>query len=54
MYSLQEYCRRLPTEALEMILRNHQEGLNQQCDELIELIYEILRERSVKEEHPGS
>lgn len=54
MHSVQEYCRKQPAEILQMILRNHQEGCSRQCDEIIELIHEILREKNEKEEHPGS
>lgn len=53
MHSVQSYCRRLPTEVLEQLLHDHEDGIEIQCDIVIKLIEEILEERKT-EKHPGS
>ena len=53
MHSIQSYCRRLPTETLEQLLRNHEAGIEKQCDAVVKMIEEILTERK-EEKLPGS
>ncbi len=45
MHSVQEYCKRLPTEKLKMLLRDHESGRCEQCEEIVELVKQILHER---------